>query len=240
MRGRARRGIRIGYELMPFSVIETLDKTRRLVEGAAQKNGGVIFDLWHIVKLGIPYDEVMRFPAAYFMGLEINDGYLKTPAGMDMVTETTSHRKLLRPRRIRHRRFHVQAARLALPGAGRYRGALPGAALLGRSEEDGHDGVQHHTGAISMSDSTGGAAGAPHPCASARSVRADVAHPPYGREAEHGFGGGRVTRGAVHLYIGQEAVAAGVCMQLKETDWTSPVRIVVTAISSARAAIPAP
>jgi len=25
--------------------------------------------------------------------------------------------------------------------------------------------------------------------------------------------------GAVHLYIGQEAVAAGVCMQLKDTDW---------------------
>src|SRR3984893_8999282 len=25
--------------------------------------------------------------------------------------------------------------------------------------------------------------------------------------------------GAVHLYIGQEAVAAGVCMQLRETDW---------------------
>ncbi|HEY8508102.1 MAG TPA: thiamine pyrophosphate-dependent enzyme, partial [Steroidobacteraceae bacterium] len=25
--------------------------------------------------------------------------------------------------------------------------------------------------------------------------------------------------GAVHLYIGQEAVAVGVCMQLRETDW---------------------
>jgi pyruvate dehydrogenase E1 component alpha subunit len=28
-----------------------------------------------------------------------------------------------------------------------------------------------------------------------------------------------VLPGAVHLYIGQEAVAAGVCMQLRETDW---------------------
>jgi TPP-dependent pyruvate/acetoin dehydrogenase alpha subunit len=28
-----------------------------------------------------------------------------------------------------------------------------------------------------------------------------------------------VLPGAVHLYIGQEAVATGVCMQLKETDW---------------------
>jgi sugar phosphate isomerase/epimerase len=90
----AKRNITIAFELMPFSVIETLDGARRLVEGAAQKNGGIIFDLWHIVKLGIPYDAVMRFPKQYFVGLEINDGYLKTPAGMDLVTETTAHRKL--------------------------------------------------------------------------------------------------------------------------------------------------
>jgi sugar phosphate isomerase/epimerase len=93
-REAAKRNITIAFELMPFSVIETLDGARRLVEGAAQKNGGVIFDLWHIVKLGIPYDAVMRFPKQYFVGLEINDGYLKTPAGMDLVTETTAHRKL--------------------------------------------------------------------------------------------------------------------------------------------------
>jgi len=84
----------IVYELMPHSVIESLASARALVEGAAQKNGGIIFDLWHIVKLGIPYEEVMSFPAAYFKALEINDGYLKTPQGMDIVTETTSHRKL--------------------------------------------------------------------------------------------------------------------------------------------------
>lgn len=93
-RAAAARGIRIGYELMPFSVIESLAAARSLVEGAAQKNGGVIFDLWHVVKLGIPYDEVMSFPGQYFVGLEINDGYLKTPPGMDLVTETTAHRKL--------------------------------------------------------------------------------------------------------------------------------------------------
>ncbi|HZO21279.1 MAG TPA: sugar phosphate isomerase/epimerase family protein [Steroidobacteraceae bacterium] len=93
-RDAARRGIRIVYELMPFSVVESLEATRQLVQGAAQKNGGVIFDLWHIVKLGIPYDEVMRFPGEYFFGLELNDGYLRTPPGMDLVTETTSHRKL--------------------------------------------------------------------------------------------------------------------------------------------------
>lgn len=88
------RGITIGYEMMPFSNIDSLEKAQTLVEGAAQKNSGVIFDLWHIVKLGIPYEKVMKFPKAYFLGVEINDGYLKTPAGMTIVEETTGHRKL--------------------------------------------------------------------------------------------------------------------------------------------------
>jgi sugar phosphate isomerase/epimerase len=87
-------GTRIGYEMMPFSKINSLEIARELVEGAGARNGGVIFDLWHIVKLGIPYEQVVSFPAAYFKALEINDGYLKTPQGMDIVTETTSHRKL--------------------------------------------------------------------------------------------------------------------------------------------------
>jgi sugar phosphate isomerase/epimerase len=93
-REAAARRTKIGFEMMPFSRIDSLEKSRELVEGAAAKNGGIIFDLWHIVKLGIPYADVMRFPAQYFLGLEINDGYLKAPPGMDLVEETTGHRKL--------------------------------------------------------------------------------------------------------------------------------------------------
>ena len=32
-----------------------------MVEGAGASNGGIVLDLWHIVKLKIPYDEVGRF-----------------------------------------------------------------------------------------------------------------------------------------------------------------------------------
>ena len=91
----AKRGnFKVAFELMPNCVIESLNGARELVVGAAQPNGGIIFDLWHIVKLGIPYGDVMSFPKPYFVGLEINDGYLKRPEGMDFVTETTAHRKL--------------------------------------------------------------------------------------------------------------------------------------------------
>jgi sugar phosphate isomerase/epimerase len=108
----AKRGIRIAFELMPFSVIESLDSARQLVTGAAQKNGGIIFDLWHIVKLGIPYDAVMQFPKQYFTGLEINDGYLQTPPGMDLVTETTAHRKL-----CGYGEFDIKGFLAKLPGS---------------------------------------------------------------------------------------------------------------------------
>jgi len=87
-------GTRIGFELMPFANIHTLESALELVKGTNASNGGIIFDLWHIVKLGIPYDSVARFPKQYFYGVEINDGYLKSPPGMDFREETTGHRKL--------------------------------------------------------------------------------------------------------------------------------------------------
>jgi len=85
-------GTRIVFEFMPFSRIETLADAIALCTGAAQPNGGICIDLWHVVKLGMPYAAVAAFPRPYLMSIEINDGYLQAPAGLDMVTETTCHR----------------------------------------------------------------------------------------------------------------------------------------------------
>jgi sugar phosphate isomerase/epimerase len=91
--GEARdHGTKIVFEFMPFSRIETLGDAIALCTGAAQPNGGICIDLWHVVKLGMPYAAVAAFPKPYLMSIEINDGYLQAPAGMDMVTETTCHR----------------------------------------------------------------------------------------------------------------------------------------------------
>lgn len=91
--GEARdHGTRIVFEFMPFSRIETLADAIALCTGAAQPNGGICIDLWHVVKLGMPYAAVAAFPTPYLMSIEINDGYLEAPPGMDMVTETTCHR----------------------------------------------------------------------------------------------------------------------------------------------------
>ena len=85
-------GTRIVFEFMPFSRIESLVDAKTLVTGAAQANGGICVDLWHVVKLGIPHEAMAAFPKEYLLSIEINDGFLQAPAGMDMVTETTCHR----------------------------------------------------------------------------------------------------------------------------------------------------
>jgi sugar phosphate isomerase/epimerase len=88
----AKRGTRIAFELMPFATIDTLTETLRMVEGAGAENGGICFDLWHIVKLGIPYEEVARVPQQYIVSIEINDGTFQCPWSLH--EDTINHRRL--------------------------------------------------------------------------------------------------------------------------------------------------
>jgi sugar phosphate isomerase/epimerase len=85
-------GTRIIYELMPFAMIDTLQDTLTMLKGAGAKNGGIIFDLWHIVKLGIPYEEIARFPLEYFFAVELNDGTVTAPWSIH--EDTINHRRL--------------------------------------------------------------------------------------------------------------------------------------------------
>ncbi|MBZ5525176.1 MAG: sugar phosphate isomerase/epimerase [Acidobacteriia bacterium] len=87
----AEHGTRIGFELMPFAMIDTLRDSLTMVEGVGAKNGGIILDLWHIVKLNTPYDEVARVPAQYIVGVELNDGTFQAP--WDLHEDTINHRR---------------------------------------------------------------------------------------------------------------------------------------------------
>ena len=88
----ADHGTRIGFELMPFAMIRTLPESIEMLQGAGAENGGIIFDLWHIVKLGIPYEEVSRVPPEYVVGVELNDGTLHAPWSLH--EDTINHRRL--------------------------------------------------------------------------------------------------------------------------------------------------
>ena len=85
-------GTKIVYELMPFAMIDNLQDTLTMLKGAAQKNGGIIFDLWHLVKMGVPYEEVARFPMEYFFAVELNDGTFTCPWSLH--EDTINHRLL--------------------------------------------------------------------------------------------------------------------------------------------------
>ncbi|MGH9554449.1 MAG: sugar phosphate isomerase/epimerase family protein [Terriglobales bacterium] len=85
-------GTKIAFELMPFSMIDTLPGALEMVEGAGASNGGIIFDHWHVVKLGIPYEEVARVPARFVLGVELNDGNFNPPWSLH--EDTVNHRRL--------------------------------------------------------------------------------------------------------------------------------------------------
>jgi sugar phosphate isomerase/epimerase len=92
-REAAAHGTRVVFELMPFSVIDTLEDAVSLAQGANQPNGGLCIDLWHVVKLGIPYERVAAIAQRHVASIEINDGYLRTPSGMTLHEETIGHRQ---------------------------------------------------------------------------------------------------------------------------------------------------
>ena len=75
---------------MPFAMIQTLEDSLKMVEGAA--NGGIALDLWHIVKLKIPYDKVTRIPLSRITSIEINDGTFEAPWSLH--EDTINHRRL--------------------------------------------------------------------------------------------------------------------------------------------------
>jgi sugar phosphate isomerase/epimerase len=109
----AEHGTLIGFELMPFAMIQTLEESLQMVEGNA--NGGLCLDLWHIVKLGIPYEKVAAIPGNYVTSIELNDGTFQAPWSLH--EDTINHRRL-----CGEGEFDVRGFVRAMRGAG-YSGA---------------------------------------------------------------------------------------------------------------------
>ena len=87
----AGHGLLIGFELMPFGMIDTLKDCMTMINGAGAKNGGIIFDLWHLAKMGTPYEEISRVPGKHIVSVEINDGTFTCPWSLH--EDTINHRR---------------------------------------------------------------------------------------------------------------------------------------------------
>jgi sugar phosphate isomerase/epimerase len=88
----AAHGTRICFELMPFAMIDNLPDAITMVEKAGASNGGIALDLWHIVKLKIPNNEVSQIPLRHLVSVELNDGTLEAPWSLH--EDTINHRRL--------------------------------------------------------------------------------------------------------------------------------------------------
>lgn len=84
-------GTKIGFELMPFAMIDTLADSLLMVEGSGATNGGIVLDLWHMVKLGIPHTALRSLPLRYVIGVELNDGTFEAPWSLH--EDTVNHRR---------------------------------------------------------------------------------------------------------------------------------------------------
>jgi sugar phosphate isomerase/epimerase len=82
---------KIGFELMPFAMIDSLKDALTMVECAGAANGGIILDTWHIAKLGIPYEELGQIPVQYLISVELNDGTYEAP--WSLFEDTINHRR---------------------------------------------------------------------------------------------------------------------------------------------------
>lgn len=88
----ANHGALIGFEMMPFCDIDSVEKAMQLVEGAGAKNGGICLDLWHLAKLKIPYQKIASVPQNRVTSIEIDDGTHECPWSLH--EDTINHRLL--------------------------------------------------------------------------------------------------------------------------------------------------
>jgi sugar phosphate isomerase/epimerase len=66
-------GTDVIMEMMPFTNVKTIDTAVAVLEAAAQPNGGLLLDIWHLVRGGMDYSEIAKIPARYFKGIELDD-----------------------------------------------------------------------------------------------------------------------------------------------------------------------
>ena len=63
----------IAIEMMPFTNLDTLERAMAVIAGADEPNGGILLDIWHVARGGIPYDDIATIPTRYIAGVELDD-----------------------------------------------------------------------------------------------------------------------------------------------------------------------
>lgn len=89
-RRAATAGAGVVLEPMPWSNIADLATARALVEGAGERNGGLLLDIWHMARGGVDYDEVAALPRGIIHHVELDDGAAEIRGSL--LEDTLDHR----------------------------------------------------------------------------------------------------------------------------------------------------
>lgn len=66
-------GVYVSLEIFPEANIRDLTSGRALIDLADAPNGGLLIDIWHMTRPGIPYEEVAKLPKQAIKHVEIDD-----------------------------------------------------------------------------------------------------------------------------------------------------------------------
>jgi sugar phosphate isomerase/epimerase len=91
-RRAAEHDLLVQIEWLPWSRIPDLRTALEIVQLAAQPNGGLTVDAWHLVRSGTSVDELRKVPGDLIFGIQLDDGLLV--AEPDLV-EATLHARAL-------------------------------------------------------------------------------------------------------------------------------------------------
>lgn len=66
-------GSNVAMEVMPFSIVRSLEDGLAIVQEANQSNGGLLLDIWHLVRGGIDFSKIAQVPSQFIKGVELDD-----------------------------------------------------------------------------------------------------------------------------------------------------------------------
>lgn len=66
-------GTRLSLEILPFANLATIDQGLELLNGVTANNGGILLDIWHMVRGGTDFDEIRKMPKEAITWVELND-----------------------------------------------------------------------------------------------------------------------------------------------------------------------
>jgi sugar phosphate isomerase/epimerase len=88
----AAHNIDLVVEFLPFASINSIDSGLKLVDGLPNTNGGLLVDIWHVIRGGMSFDEIGNIPLNRLKAVEVNDADEQVVGSF--FEDSTDHRKL--------------------------------------------------------------------------------------------------------------------------------------------------